>query len=469
MNSIIYYLFFLLKVSFTTSQNSSYQPSSFFYPVLYEEPSSPSFYYTNRSLDTVITIINACFNDFFMQNRTIKGSDYQIKIFEENSNEYNNDLISDINFTECFNIIREQYLYEDKFLIVRVIDDRKNSSYIDIDFSLFSINGPKMLYSECSSLLFTVVSKVKNDEQKIKIQKMINEVKDKYNRTIPDLILIYNDICYSIENNLTQFRMYTKTINYDLCGENCLFDSFDEINDMLYCKCKLKKISSRVSLYKEVDIKERDIRKCSNFKLEFSISLQVIILSLLFYLTILYYIFFLFDYFYIRKKINVFSLMRGYIRSLLTFHRKYSILIINMLTCVFFHYTIFVWIYIEKIDYQKNEDYLAVIFVTLIGDLCCFVIIAMFYIGIKECNCCFALMFICESIPVYLGYCFIIEKIKRSHLASGLSMIGLGGFMLVLNEAVIWIIYYKGYFEKAIQVENYDRLPVEIEVINRCH
>ena len=118
--------------------------------------------------------------------------------------------------------------------------------------------------------------------KKIKIQKMINEVKDKYNRTIPDLLLIYNDICYSIENNLTQFRMYTKTINYDLCGENCLFDSFDEINDMLYCKCKLKKISSRVSLYKEVDIKERDIRKCSNFKLEFSISLQVIILSLLF-------------------------------------------------------------------------------------------------------------------------------------------------------------------------------------------
>ena len=48
-------------------------------------------------------------------------------------------------------------------------------------------------------------------------------------------------------------------------------------------------------------------------------------------------------------------------------------------------------------------------------------------------------------------------------------MIGLGGFMLVLNEAVIGIIYYKGYFEKAIQVENYDRLPVEIEVINRCH
>ena len=94
MNSIIYYLLFLLKVSFTASQNSSYQPSSFFYPVLYEEPSSPSFYYTNRSLDTVITIINACFNDFFMQNRTIKGSDYQIKIFEENSNEYNNDLIS---------------------------------------------------------------------------------------------------------------------------------------------------------------------------------------------------------------------------------------------------------------------------------------------------------------------------------------------------------------------------------------
>ena len=36
-------------------------------------------------------------------------------------------------------------------------------------------------------------------------------------------------------------------------------------------------------------------------------------------------------------------------------------------------------------------------------------------------------------------------------------------------EAVIGIIYYKGYFEKAIQVENYDRLPVEIEVINRCH
>lgn len=469
MNSIIYYLIIIIKISFSTSQNSSYQPSTFFYPILYEDPSSPSFYYTNRSLDTVITIINACFNDFYVKNRTIKGSDYQIKIFEENSNEYYNDLISKINFTECFNLIREQYLYDDKLLIVRVIDDSKQFSYIDIDFSLFSINGPKMVFSECSSLLFTVVSQVKDDNQKRKIQKIINEVKAQYNRTIPELQLIYNDICYSIENNLTEFRKYTKAINYDLCGENCLFDSFDEKNDMLYCKCKLKKISSRVRLYKEVDIKEKDIRKCPNFKLEFSISLQVIILTLLFYLTILYYIFFLFDYFYIRKKINVFRLMKGYIRALLKFHRKYSILIINMLTCVFFHYTIFVWIYTEKFDYQKNEEYLAVIFVTVIGDLCCFMIIAMFYFGIKECNCCFAFLFICESIPVYLGYCYITGTIKRTHCASELSMIGLGGFLLLINEVVIWMIYYKGYFEKVVQVENYDRLPDDIEISNRCH
>ena len=175
-------------------------------------------------------------------NITIEITDTEKMKNEINFNTY----ISEINFTECENSLRQiKNTPDDKELIVLKIDLRRNDTIgSKIEYEIYdSVTKTLLDLSSCKNMIIHSPINV-NPAYSEKIREIYNERYDIFNineKFYSDLCIPYMDKKFNADLTIGKRQSVYYYINSNLCEKNCEYIGFDIDKFKSICSCPTKK------------------------------------------------------------------------------------------------------------------------------------------------------------------------------------------------------------------------------------
>ncbi len=203
--------------------------------------------YTNLTINNLIDLIHQnIINITCINQRIIKelNNNYTIQIYDSQNN-LNKKISKTIELGEnCENIIRkENFLSKEDKIIILIIDNNKENEF---SYEVYNEKGEKLDISSCNKI--TLINPI--DESILDLSKIKNIQKlgyDVFDEESP----IYNDKCISLSVNGNDMIIEDRkddVYNFiNPCLKDCNYRNFDEINNLIYCICKLKFENSNIN------------------------------------------------------------------------------------------------------------------------------------------------------------------------------------------------------------------------------
>ena len=202
---------------------------------------------TNKSIEEVIENLENIVEDIEIgKNYEIKGDDFEIKIHPINNNTDQN--ITNIDFLECENILREKYgLSENSILTILQIEIESNNDKSltnQVEYAIYDENKNKLDLSYCSDVKIKVNYEIKDSSI------LNSSLIDSFSNLGVDILNIYddffNDVCFPYSENISHTDVILKDRvkdiyqNYSICDSNCQYENINTETNLIECSCNVK-------------------------------------------------------------------------------------------------------------------------------------------------------------------------------------------------------------------------------------
>ena len=199
---------------------------------------------STKSKEEIMSNINDLINDKDPKiTYVINGEDYTVII--KPIDEKVEDSTVNIDFTECENVLKEEFPYKEfRILQINIENEIENNLVDQVEYKIYDENGEEINLSNCNDLDIIIEYKIKNvfllDVEQISYFKNMDV--DIFNLNNE----FFNDICFSYSDNDTNSDMILKDRvediyqNFSICGDGCEYISFNSEKMSANCNCTVK-------------------------------------------------------------------------------------------------------------------------------------------------------------------------------------------------------------------------------------
>ena len=174
---------------------------------------------------------------------SIKGEDYILDVYQTNK-PLNYSIASNIDLSQCLQILRENTYTLDTQFIIAKFDLPRENAISQAKYKIYTLNGTQVNITQCSEVKLPMVFPLPEIPtlnitfaQEMSAENNI----DVFNTEDP----FFNDICFpfAMENNtditLKDRRKYVYQ-NVSLCDEGCTYNGYDSVTSMINCSCPME-------------------------------------------------------------------------------------------------------------------------------------------------------------------------------------------------------------------------------------
>ena len=202
---------------------------------------------TNKTKEEIIKNLNKVVDLIEIgQIYEVIGEDFVIKIHPFNSKINENS--TNINFSECENILREKYGLSSSSILtivqIEIESSNENSLTNQVQYAVYDENKNQLDLSYCKDVQIQINYEIKNSSSLN--TSLINFFSDKGIDILNIEDDFFNDICYPYsENNsntdvILEDRVNDIYQNYSVCDSNCTYEKINTTTNIISCNCDVK-------------------------------------------------------------------------------------------------------------------------------------------------------------------------------------------------------------------------------------